>query len=99
MKDSTILKISMILAIFGLISMYYLSDKLEITITNIGSIDKQSIEKDVKIEGYATKITKTKSIQIIELKDLTGTIDVVIFDITTRIQKGSFLSITGKVTE
>jgi len=57
MKDSTILKISMILAIFGLISMYYLSDKLEITITNIGSIDKQSIEKDVKIEGYATKIT------------------------------------------
>ena len=79
--------------------MYYLSDKLEITITNIGSIDKQSIEKDVKIEGYATKITKTKSIQIIELKDLTGTIDVVIFDITTRIQKGSFLSITGKVTE
>ena len=99
MKDSTLLKISFMFAILGLLSMLYLSDKLEPKIIQISSINEGLLENNIKIQGAVISAKTLKSIQLLEVQDISGKIQIVMFDITPKIKKGSYIEVQGKVSK
>ena len=99
MEDKQLLKLSLITAIIGLISMLYLADALQLKLTNVEEININMLEKNVKVKGTIVSVKTMKTIQLLELEDLTGKIQVVIFDVAPKIKRGSYLEIEGKVSK
>ena len=94
MKDETLLKISFIMAVIGLISMGYLSDKLELKHITISSISADMLDQNIKIRGSITNAANMKTIQILEVQDYTGKIEVVLFDENSNLKKISLLKLS-----
>ena len=99
MKDKTLLKISLLMAIIGLLSMLYLSDKLELKPITIILISTNMLDQNIKIRGSITNAVNLKKIQILEVQDHTGKIEVVLFDENIKLKKGEYIEVEGKVSK
>ncbi len=92
-------KICIISSIIGIILLVLVSNKLDIPSSNISSIDKADLNKQVKIKGYIKKITNKESLSILEIEDKTSSITVVMFKPEKiSLEKNSFVEIYGKVS-
>lgn len=79
----SLLKISFIISLLGILILLILSSILEPSLTNIREIDSKYLNKKVKIQGEIINMksynTKTNEIfQVLEIKDGTGYIEVIL---------------------
>lgn len=91
-------KLSIISAILGITLLIIISDKIVIPSSDISSIDKQDINKHIKVNGIVKKMISKGGITILELEDKTSTIKVVLFKPgEIKLKKGSFVEVEGKI--
>jgi len=100
MKDSTLFKISIVCSLIGIFILFIVSEKLDLSKSDIGSINKEMLDKKVKVKGYISSIAETPGLYIINLNDETGNITAIVFkEESFNITKGSIIEIEGKVVE
>lgn len=98
MNDKTLLKISLIAAVFGLCTIIVLGNVISLAESNISKLDKKDIEKNVKVKGVVNSVNSLGGIKLIEIQDNTGKIDVIVFSKNVYAKKGSIAEIEGKLT-
>jgi RecJ-like exonuclease len=100
MNEKTLLKISLIASLIGILILLIILDKIDISDSNINLINKTLIDKQVKIKGEVTRITETPGLYILNIKDNTGNIDIIIFkENKIDLEKGNIIQVEGQVTE
>ena len=100
MKEKTLLKISLITSLVGILILLVILDKIDVSDSNINAINKTFLDKQVKIKGEITRITETPGLYIMNVKDNTGDIDVIVFkEEKLELEKGNIIQIEGQVTE
>lgn len=99
MKDSTLIKISLIFALISIGTIAYLSDKLKINTIDIASINQGMIDMNVRVNGVVMNVMKSKTLQVLDISDPTGSIQVVVFDTNAKINKGAYLDVEGKISK
>jgi len=101
MQEKTLLKIALIISLLGLLSMYLISDNIEIKEKNIEKITLDNKDEFVKLRGIVSKVIDTEKVTIMEItqpQEITG----VLFkneNKTMPIQEGNEVEIIGKVDE
>lgn len=100
MKDSKLLKISIIISLLGTLIILLLANFLKIPEYKIIDIGPKEIDLSVSIEGNLTYIKETPGLYILTIKDDSSSIQVVIFKDKQPLNftKGSSFKIQGKVT-
>ena len=100
MENSTLFKISIICSLIGIFIILIVSEKLDISQSNIGSINKSMLDQKVKIKGYVSSAIETPGLYIININDETGNITAIVFkEVQINLTKGSIIEIEGKVVE
>jgi DNA/RNA endonuclease YhcR with UshA esterase domain len=100
MQEKTLLKISLITALIGIFILLIILDRIDISDSNINLINKTMIDQQIKIKGEITRLTETPGLYILNVKDDTGNIDVIIFkEEKIELEKGKVIEIQGTVTE
>ena len=98
MQEKTLLKIALITSLVGILILLIILDKIDVSSSNINAINKTLIDKQVKIKGEITRITETPGLYIINVKDNTGNIDVIIFK-EEKLEVSSFKEMEDKCKE
>ena len=97
MHEKTLLKISIITSLFGILIIFFINEKLDLS-SNIGNITKDSLDEKVKIKGEIIKITETPGLYLLDVKDNTGTIVVIVFkEEILDLKQGNIVEIQGQV--
>ncbi len=100
MKDSTLLKISLIISITGIFLLLFILEFSEVKPFQIKDISKEQLELQVKIQGEIVSIKETPGLYILKVDDLTETLTIIVFkEEPLNIKKGMYVEITGKVQE
>jgi RecJ-like exonuclease len=99
MNEKTLLKISLIFSILGILLILFISENTSIDLSNISEITKENIDEKVRIQGIVTNIVETESLTILNVKDNTGKITIIIFEIGIGLQKDQRVEIIGSVTD
>lgn len=99
MKEKTLLKISVITAVVGILILLFILDKISLTSVNIGNLTKEDLDKEIKIKAELIKITETPGLYLLTVKDFSGEMTVVVFkDEILELREGDILEIEGQVT-
>jgi len=101
MKETILLKIALIVSLVGLVSLYLISNNIEINEKNIEKITIDNKDEFVKVKGLVSRVIDTEKVTIINVMQ-PGEITVVLFksnNATTPIQEGNEVEIIGKVDE
>ena len=100
MDEKILLKISLIPSLVGILILLVILEKIDVSDSNISAIDKNLSEKQVKIKGEITRIRETPAFSMINVKDDTGNIDVVVFkEKKLELKEGDIIQVEGQVTE
>ncbi|MBM3200560.1 hypothetical protein FJZ53_06485 [Candidatus Woesearchaeota archaeon] len=98
MDDKTLLKISVICSLIGILIIFIFAEKLEPPTVAISDVNEGLVEKDVKLRGEIYSIRNLKQGVSFRLKDETGFIDVIIFnDESFDVNKGESVEVQGVV--
>lgn len=97
MKQKTVYKISVFLAVIGLTLMYASSLYIETEKSDIGDIEKSWTGRTVKIEGNITSYSRSGGNAFMDVKDTSGSIFVVDFESDTDLEEGDRVEVTGNV--
>jgi DNA/RNA endonuclease YhcR with UshA esterase domain len=99
MKEKQLIKVSLIVAIVGLLILFFFADSLELTATN--NIENIENEQEVKLQGTITRLTQLEKVVFIELegKQVVKS-DVILFpDEEIYLQEGNYVEIIGTIEE
>lgn len=99
MDNDRLFALCLISSMIGIFCLAIFLENYELKETPISNITKDLIDQKVRVTGFITKITETKGLYLLNLKN-DGQINVLIFkkeNIT--LNKNSFVSIEGSVTE
>ena len=96
MKDSTLLKISLIWSTIGIFLLLFISEYTEPPKVKINNLE-ENLGKKVTIEGKVLSFNSKQKVTFIEVEDNTGKINVITFDKINTIRKNTKVKITGKV--
>lgn len=100
MNDSSLFKLSLICSLIGIFILIIISERIDISQSNISNITKNDIDKTVKIKGYITRLTETPGLYIMNIKDSTAEITTIVFkEDKINITRGSLVEVEGKVKE
>lgn len=100
MKDSTLLKISLICALVGILILFIINEKYSLKDSKIGELNKNKLDEKVKVKGYVTYVNNRPSVLFVSLKDDTGNITIVVFkEENIELKKGDLIEVEGKLTE
>ena len=100
MDDKLLFKICMTLSLLFILILFVISENIHLETKNISNITKNDLDKLIKVTGQVTKITDLPGLLIINIKDKTSEIKVVIFkEEPLNIKQNNFLQIEGKITE
>ena len=98
MKEKTLLKISLITAIIGILVLLFILDKISLSNINISNLTKENLDEKIKIKAELIKITETPGLYLLTVKDFSGTITVIVFkDEILELKEGNILEIEGQV--
>ena len=92
MDDKTLIQISIVFSIIGIIALYFFSSSVVVDNYEISQMEDSSA---VKVQGTINKVTHKKGITIIELEQ-TSVVEVVIYD-NLFFKKNTTLEVIGKV--
>ena len=96
MKDSTLLKISLIISILGILILFFIADTSKIKEVDVKELEDYK-DKTVKIKGVVEQVTKTESATFLKVKQ-PSLVTVVVFE-PLDITSGNYVEVTGKVDE
>ena len=99
MKEKNLLKMSLIVSLIGILTLLFILNKIELTSFNIQNITKDNLDEKVKIKGELVKITETPGLYILNVKDFSGEIIIIVFkDEPLELKVGDVLEIEGQVS-
>jgi len=96
MKDSTLLKISLIISILGILILFFIADTSKIKDVDVKELEDYK-DKTVKIKGVVEQVTNTESATFVKVKQ-SNLVEVVVFE-ALNLSKGNYVEVTGKVDE
>ena len=99
MDENKLLKIALIFTLLGILLILFLSESMSIPLTKISDISKDNLDEKVKIRGTLTRVTETGNITILNIKDTTGEITILLFDENPNLEKNQEAEILGTITE
>lgn len=97
MKENTLLKISLISSIVGILVLLFISSFVSTGEKSISNISKEDLGSSVRINGIITEVRQLRgatSINVAQLQE----INVIVFDNVT-LYKGDYVEITGKIDD
>ncbi len=99
MKETTLLKIALICSLVGLISLYFISAKIDVKEYNPSELNK-NVGDDVNLKGVITKISDKGNVVFIDVNQQ-NSVSVVLFteDGKLNLKNGDNVEVTGKVQE
>jgi len=108
MKEKSLLKISLICSITGIMLLFFISESAEIGQESIGDIvndiDFSGIGRDVKIKGIVSKIADYEKSFLIEIVDRDDNrLNIVLFkkgaDETIQLENDDSIEVIGEIDE
>jgi len=100
MEESTLLKISLVSALVGIIIILFSAETITAPYLTIDNITKDHIDKTIRTGGLITSSKETPGLILINLKDSTGEITAIIFkDKNITISRYLPVEVTAKVVE
>lgn len=98
MKEKTLLKISLITAIIGILVLLFILDRISLSNINISNLTKENLDEKVKIKAELIKVTETPGLYLLTVKDFSGEISVIVFkDEQLELKQGDVLEIEGQI--
>ena len=99
MQNTKLFKISLAISLLGIFLLLTILEYQTIPLYKIGDINKDLLERSVRIQGSITSIKETQGLYILKVKD-TSTITIIVFkEDPIDLKKNSLLEIEGKVAE
>lgn len=98
MKETTLLKIAVIISLAGLVLLYIISDEIELSESSIEKINKGDIGEVVKVSGVINSITATDKVTFLTIEK-TGEIKVIVFDKLDYLEEGMYIEVIGEIEE
>lgn len=100
MEEKVLLKLSLIVSLTGILILIFISNSIEIKEYKISELNKDTIGKDVKVEGRITRITETPGLYIFNIEDETGEITAIAFkEDPINLTKDIQVILEGKIIE
>ena len=101
MKEKTLLKLSLIFSVLGIIILLLISSNLKIDTKSIEKIEQEEIGNTIKVIGKIERITDMEKVMFITLaQQKTETVSVILFkDANITIPEGSYVEITGTLDD
>tara|TARA_Y100000294_G_C8372116_1_gene263170 strand:+ start:310 stop:645 length:336 start_codon:yes stop_codon:yes gene_type:complete len=97
MKEKTLIKISLIFSVIGIVFLYYLVGNVSLDEKEIDKINY--IDQDIKIKGVVTNIDERDKVAFVEIAQ-PNVMKVVIFkDDELNLKINDYIEITGNVEE
>jgi DNA/RNA endonuclease YhcR with UshA esterase domain len=98
MKESTLLKISLISSLVGLVILLIFSKSIDVNENTISEIDQNDADSAIRINGVVTDVQVRNSTTIINVAQL-DKIGVFVFNSNLSLIKGDYIEVTGKMQE
>ena len=98
MKESTLLKISLICSILGILVLLVISNNLEVDEKTISELDESDIGSSVRLDGIVTNFQNRGAVILIDIAQLEE-MQVVIFNANLTLNKGDYIEVIGKIDE
>src|SRR3989344_4088476 len=99
MKDKTLLKISLVTTVIGILILLFILDRISLSNSNLSNITKDNLDENIKIKAELVKITETPGLYILTVRDFSGIMTVIVFkDESLELKEGDVLEIEGRVT-
>jgi RecJ-like exonuclease len=100
MDDNLLFKICLTLSLLFILILFVISENINLETKDIQNITKKDVDTIIKVTGQVTRISNLPGLIILNLKDQTSEIKVVIFkEEPLNIKQNNFLQIEGKITE
>lgn len=101
MKDLTLFTVALICSVLGIIILFFISDNITISQTNIHDIDSIEPGKTVKIIGRIERASDTEKVMFLTVgQEKIETVSVVLFKSSNiTLKQGDYVEITGTVEE
>jgi len=98
MQEKNLLRVAILCSIIGIFVLIIISNSIELKKLTIGEITNKHIGQAIKTEGKIFSIITAEDFTILEIKDKTGKIKIMVFENITLKQNQEIL-IEGKVKE
>ena len=101
MQDKTLLKISVICSLIGIIVLFLIADNLSLSTTEISKIQQSELGKQVKIKGKIESLSETDNLMFLTVgQEKIETVSVVLFkDSDIALEKGDNIELTGTLED
>ena len=101
MEERTLFKVAATISILGLFIIYNISEKIDLSDSNISMINKTLIGAKIKIKGTVIYKNDFGKISLLNVTDDTSSIQVVVYKNSNNINlnKGDIIEVTGTVDD
>ena len=100
MKEKDLLKVSLIFSLIGILILFFLTYTIKVNLYEINSLSKDNLDDIVRVKGIVESYSETPGLYLVNLKDNTGKITVVVFkDEKLELQEGLEIEVIGQVVE
>ena len=100
MENKRLFAISLFLSVFGIFCLALLAENLELKETPINEINYKLMDQQIKTSGFIDSVYEGKGIYLLNLKDNSTKITVLIFKKENlTLEKNTFVSVEGTVSE
>lgn len=101
MNENSLLKISLVFSLIGILTIFYISETTTINLSEISDLSKEDLDNKVRIKGEIISIGDTPGLMIVNVKDLTDQMTIILFkdNSTINLERGKIIDITGTLTE
>ncbi len=101
MNENSLLKISLILSLIGILTIFYISETTSVDLSKISYLSKDDLDKIVRIEGEIISIGDTPGLMIVNVKDSTGIMVAILFkdNSTINLERNQVIDIIGILAE
>ena len=100
MNERDLLMVSLIFSLIGILLLFHITYNTEIERHDIITLNKDYIDKTVRVRGVIESFSETSGLYLITLKDNTGKITAVVFkDEELRLRENLDVEITGSIVE
>lgn len=100
MREKDLLKIALVCSLIGILIILFIVYKYEVPNYNIKDIDKSMLNEKVSIKGQINRITETPGLYILNIKDSTGEITVVVFkEEDLDLLENNLVEVEGEIAE
>lgn len=99
MKENVLLKLAVACAVLGLVSLFFISESIDVNEISLKEVNEKDEGSDVKIKGIVSRISEGNKTIYLEVSQLQN-IGVVLFkDDKVDLHEGDYVEIAGSVED